>query len=98
MDKGVRQQCNKSHKKVESLLHFLKNLVYEKKPIRKEKVLMDNLTELYCFVDEFCKEFEPLFKTHLLSANGKHKRNRAACLSLADLMARLAALPLTMDR
>jgi len=47
---------------------------------------MDNLTELYCFVDEFCKEFEPLFKTRLLSATGKHKRNRATCLSLAELM------------
>ena len=47
---------------------------------------MDNLTELYCFVDEFCKEFEPLFKTRLLSATGKHQRNRATCLSLAELM------------
>lgn len=46
---------------------------------------MDNLTELYCLIDDFCKEFEPEFRTRLLT-NGKCKRNRATCLSLAELM------------
>lgn len=46
---------------------------------------MDNLTELYCLMDDFCKEFEPQFRTLLLT-DGKRKRHRAASLSLAELM------------
>ena len=46
---------------------------------------MDNLTELYCLIDDFCKEFEPALRTRLIT-NGKCKRNRATGLSLAELM------------
>jgi transposase len=46
---------------------------------------MDNLTELYCLMDDFCKIFEPELNRHLL-ASGKRKRLRATCLSLAELM------------
>lgn len=46
---------------------------------------MDNLTELYCLMDDVCKEFEPSYRARLLTA-GKKKRNRAASLSLAELM------------
>lgn len=46
---------------------------------------MDNLTEIYCLMDDFCKEFEPWLNRHLL-ANGQCKRIRAAGLSMAELM------------
>jgi transposase len=46
---------------------------------------MDNLTEIYCVMDDFCKEFEPLLRARLLS-EGKCRRFRATRLSLAELM------------
>ncbi|UAW63663.1 IS982 family transposase [Mycoavidus sp. HKI] len=46
---------------------------------------MDNLTELYCLMDDFCKEFEPELNKKLLSS-GKRQRLRATSLSLAELM------------
>ena len=46
---------------------------------------MDHLTELYCLMDDFCKEFEPALKAKLI-ADGKRRRNRATTLSLAELM------------
>lgn len=46
---------------------------------------MDDLTEIYCLMDDFCKEFEPEFKTLLLT-DGKRQRQRATSLSLAELM------------
>ena len=48
---------------------------------------MDHLTELYCLMDDFCKEFEPQLRAHLLSAPcGSRKRIRATRLSLPELM------------
>lgn len=46
---------------------------------------MDNLTELFCLVDDFCRLFEPVFKQRLLTT-GKKKRQRRCELSLAELM------------
>ena len=46
---------------------------------------MDNLTELYCLVDNFCRVFEPLWEQHLLTT-GKKQHCRAASLSLSELM------------
>jgi len=46
---------------------------------------MDHLTELYCLMDDFCKEFEPVLKGRLI-ADGKRRRNRSTSLSLAELM------------
>ena len=46
---------------------------------------MDNLTELYCVMDDFCKVFESELNKRLL-ASGKRKRLRATDLSLAELM------------
>ena len=46
---------------------------------------MDNLTELYCLMDDFCKEFEPCLNARLLT-DGHRKRLRVAGLSLAELM------------
>ena len=46
---------------------------------------MDNLTELYCLMDDFCKEFEPALNAQSL-ADGSCRRIRATSLSLAELM------------
>ena len=46
---------------------------------------MDELTELYCLMDDFCKEFEPVLNARLI-ADGKRRRNRSTGLSLAELM------------
>jgi transposase len=46
---------------------------------------MDNITELYCLMDDFCKKFEPEFKLLLLT-DGKRTRQRSTSLSLAELM------------
>lgn len=45
---------------------------------------MDILT-LFFDIDEFCKEFEPVWKQHLLS-DGKTHRNRKRSLSLSEVM------------
>ena len=45
----------------------------------------DNLTELYCVVDEFCKEFMPLWSKHLIS-NDLRKRVQETKLSMAEIM------------
>ena len=46
---------------------------------------MDDVTELYCLMDDFCKDFEPLLRRRQLQA-GKRVRRQVACLSLAELM------------
>jgi transposase len=46
---------------------------------------VDHLTELYCLMDDFCKEFEPVWRRHLLHT-GRAQRRRACSLSLAELM------------
>lgn len=47
--------------------------------------MQDNLTELYCLVDEFCKEFMPLWSRHLIS-HDLRKRIREPRLSMAEIM------------
>lgn len=46
---------------------------------------MDNLTELYCLIDDFCKTIEADCPTVLLG-NGQVKRQRDASLSTAELI------------
>jgi hypothetical protein len=46
---------------------------------------MDHLTELYCLMDDFCKECEPALHRQMISS-GVRKRRRATGLSLAELM------------
>ena len=46
---------------------------------------MDSLTETFCLIDDFCREFEPAFHKRLL-ANGVKKRQRKGELSLSELM------------
>nr|WP_063657069.1 hypothetical protein [Candidatus Arsenophonus triatominarum] len=35
---------------------------------------MENLTELYCLMDDFCKDFEPKMHEILLNNGSKHRR------------------------
>ena len=44
-----------------------------------------DITEIFCFIDDFCLFFEPLLKKKLLS-NGKHRRNRTGRMSLSEIM------------
>ena len=46
---------------------------------------MDNLTETFCLIDDFCCQFEPLWHKQLLQ-NGTKKRRRPSELTLAELM------------
>lgn len=45
---------------------------------------MDDLTELYCHIDDFYKQFKPEFEKHLI-ANGK-KRLRPCKISVSEIM------------
>jgi len=46
---------------------------------------MNDITELYCLMDDFCKKFEPILNAQLLT-DGAKQRIRATSLSLAELM------------
>lgn len=46
---------------------------------------MDSFVESCCLVDDFCQEFEPRWKRHLLT-HGQKKRWRRSALSLSELM------------
>lgn len=46
---------------------------------------MEDITELYCMIDDFCKEFEPQLNARLL-ADGQCHRLRPASLSLSEIM------------
>jgi len=46
---------------------------------------MESLTELFCFVDDFCKTFEAEWKKSLV-AQGLQKRQRSTSLSLSEMM------------
>ncbi|MFK3868672.1 IS982 family transposase, partial [Psychrobacter faecalis] len=45
---------------------------------------MDNLTELYCHIDDFYQQFKPEFDAHLI-ATGR-QRLRACQISVAEIM------------
>nr|WP_187153323.1 hypothetical protein [Candidatus Arsenophonus triatominarum] len=47
--------------------------------------MMENLTELYCLMDDFCKDFEPKMHEILLN-NGSKRRRRFTQLPLAEMM------------
>jgi len=46
---------------------------------------MDNLTENFCLIDDFCKVFEPIWEQYLLE-NGAKKRKRQSELNLSELI------------
>jgi transposase len=47
---------------------------------------MDSLTETFCLVDDFCRQFEPAWHKRMLQAGSK-KRRRKSELGLSELMA-----------
>jgi hypothetical protein len=51
---------------------------------------MDSLLELFCDVDDFCQEFEPLWNQQQL-ASGEKKRQRARSLTISEIMTILIA-------
>ena len=46
----------------------------------------DKIIEIFCFADDFCKEFDTHMKEMSLKADGKRHRNRKASLSGAEIM------------
>ncbi len=46
---------------------------------------MFDLVELFCRIDDFCKNFETLCKSHLL-AQGKPLPKRTSALSISEIM------------
>lgn len=46
---------------------------------------MDNLVELFCVVDDFCKDFLPRFEQHLLNLEGKQRKRRGV-MSTSEIM------------
>lgn len=46
----------------------------------------ENLVEIFCLFDEFCKIFEPELKKHLVDVPGKKRRNRKNRMSDAEIM------------
>ncbi len=46
---------------------------------------MCSLTELFCLIDDFCKEFEPEWNKRLLD-DGEKKRERSTGLALSEIM------------
>ena len=58
-------------------------LVYQDNP-NKRTSYMDNLTELYCHIDDFYQQFKPEFEKQLIE-NGR-KRVRACKLSVPEIM------------
>ena len=46
---------------------------------------MDKLIELFCVVDDFCKEFLPRFEQHLLNIQGKQRKRRGK-MSPSEIM------------
>lgn len=47
----------------------------------------DKITEIFCAVDEFCKEFDKhMDKKSLMSSDGKVRRYRKASLSDSEIM------------
>jgi len=46
---------------------------------------MESLTELFCLMDDFCRQFEPAWERRQLT-RGMQKRRRCGALSLSELM------------
>ena len=47
---------------------------------------MDKTTELFCLIDDFCQQFEPLLEQRLLDdSSGKERRNRPGLMSLSEM-------------
>ena len=50
-------------------------------------ITADKITQIFCAVDEFCKEFDKeIDKKSLMSSDGKRRRYRKASLSDSEIM------------
>ncbi|MDB5778912.1 MAG: transposase, family [Polaromonas sp.] len=48
--------------------------------------MMDKTTELFCLIDDFCQQFEPLLAQRLLDERSdKRRRNRECAMSLSEM-------------
>nr|WP_051676446.1 hypothetical protein [Polaromonas glacialis] len=48
--------------------------------------MMDKTTELFCLIDDFCQQFEPLLAQRLLDERSdKQRRNRECAMSLSEM-------------
>jgi hypothetical protein len=56
------------------------------------------LVEIFCKVDDFCKEFSPIYKKHLIKDDGKKHRNRKEIMSDAEIMTILILFHLSHAR
>ena len=45
-----------------------------------------SIIEIFCFLDEFCKYFEPELKKRAISTSGKLHRNRPGRMSDSEIM------------
>lgn len=49
---------------------------------------MDKPTELFCLIDDFCQQFEPLLEQLLLDESSDKRRRRRECaMSLSEMTA-----------
>ena len=47
---------------------------------------MDKITELFCLIDDFCQQFEPLLEQHMLDeSSDKQHRRRTGAMSLSEM-------------
>ena len=47
---------------------------------------MHKTTELFCLIDDFCQQFEPLLEQRMLDdSSGKQRRNRPSLMSLSEM-------------
>ena len=46
---------------------------------------MDKTTELFCLIDDFCQQFEPLLEQRLLDDESSDKRRRTCEMSLSEM-------------
>ena len=74
-------RLRKEWKKAEEALN---SLVFEKD---KKELSMNRIEydELFCYIDDFCKGFEPWYHRQLLGSGAK-KRNRKGKMSLSEIM------------
>ena len=48
--------------------------------------MMDKTTEIFCLIDDFCQQFEPLLAQRLLDKRSdKRRRNRECAMSLSEM-------------
>jgi hypothetical protein len=76
---------------VKKVAEQLKVLGYSRNfPTKKITLMNIDYDSLFCFVDDFCKGFEPWYKKSLLTCGAK-KRNRECKMSLSEIITILIA-------